>query len=81
MAWYVDASDLTSVKKTKIWWTTVYSPGEDVPVSGIYQCLGCKKEVTSNQGEPFPPQSHHQHSQAQGLIRWKLIVRTNTNGD
>jgi hypothetical protein len=36
--------------------------------------MGCQREVASNEHEPLPPQNHHQHSVAQGSIRWKLIV-------
>lgn len=49
-------------------------PGTAAPRSGIYRCKGCGREVASNQGEPLPPQNHHQHSTAQGRIRWQLIV-------
>jgi hypothetical protein len=42
--------------------------------SGIYKCQGCGREVTSNIGEPLPPQSHHQHGLEQGAIAWRLIV-------
>ena len=61
-------------------WKTTYDPGDEVPVSGIYICVGCNREITSNKDDPFPPQNHHQHSPAQGRIRWKLNVRTNTTG-
>lgn len=49
-------------------------PGEAAPHSGIYRCMGCESEVASNQNQPLPPQNHHQHSQSQGAIRWKLVV-------
>lgn len=81
MSWHVKDSVLVQSDGAKDWWKTIYGPGEDVPVSGIYRCIGCNKEITSNAGDPFPPQDHHQHTQAQGKIRWKLNVRTNTNGD
>ncbi|MBN5031286.1 protein L [Stenotrophomonas maltophilia] len=80
MAWHTSGSVLTAVNPTNTWWNTVYGPGHTVPVSGIYICLGCRREITSNQNDPFPPQSHHQHSTQQGSIRWKLNVRTNTDG-
>jgi hypothetical protein len=53
---------------------TLTGPGSNTPHSGIYRCEGCGKEVAANQGNPMPPQNHHQHSVAQGHIRWKLIV-------
>lgn len=49
-------------------------PGTPATRSGIYRCEGCRKEVASNQGEPLPPQNHHQHVPSQGTIRWRLIV-------
>lgn len=81
MAWYKDSSKLILVNGTGAHWTTIYGPADKVPVSGIYVCTGCKKEITSNEGDPFPPQNHHQHGSVQGAVRWKLIVRTNTNGE
>jgi hypothetical protein len=81
MAWYQDLSNLTKVSTTWAFWTSTYKPGDQVPVSGIYKCVNCKREITSNQGDPFPSQNHHQHPGGLGDIRWKLIVRTNTDGD
>lgn len=52
-----------------------YSPGDDVPHSGIYKCKVCGNEAACNEGDPFPPQNHHQHPSSQ-QIRWKLIVTT-----
>lgn len=79
MAWYVDGDDLTFSAGTADHWKQVYSPGDEVPVSGIYKCINCKKEVTSNKGDPLPSQNHSQHSSSKP-IEWKLIVRTNTEG-
>lgn len=81
MAWYKEGKNLIQSTSAHSHWTNDYGPGNEVLVSGIYKCVGCKKEITSNKGDPFPPQNHHQHSAAQGPIRWKLIVRTNTDGD
>jgi len=44
---------------------TEYKPGE---------CTGCGKEVTIACGKTIPPQNHHQHTPAQGNIRWQLFV-------
>lgn len=71
---------LQNVSGDKERWTSRYSPGDKVPVSGIYRCTICGKEITSNESDPFPPQNHHQHKQNQD-IKWQLIVRTDTNGD
>jgi hypothetical protein len=80
MSWYIDSSRLTKSDGKGEWWTTTYDPGDNVPVSGIYRCVGCHREITSNAHDPFPAQNHHQHSQEQGRIRWRLNVRTNTEG-
>ena len=80
MSWYIDGSSLVKTDGSKEWWKTAYKPSDKVPVSGIYRCVGCGREITSNDGDPFPPQNHHQHTTAQGAIRWKLNVRTNTSG-
>lgn len=52
----------------------LHRPGDDAPRSGIYRCEGCRKEVASNQGEPLPPQNHHQHDESLGDILWRLVV-------
>lgn len=51
-----------------------YPPGAKTPWSGIYRCEGCAKEAVSTDTHPLPPQNHHQHTVAQGKIRWRLIV-------
>lgn len=54
-----------------------YGPGDTCPFSGIYRCMGCGREVASNEGQPLPPQNHHQHSPNQGKIRWKMVTYAN----
>ena len=49
-------------------------PGTATPFSGIYRCMGCRKEIASNEGNPLPPQNHHQHTPSQGSIRWRMVV-------
>lgn len=75
MAAYINDSNIRKVQDNKEWWQNTYGPGEKVPISGIYKCLGCGDEIASNKTDPFPPQNRHQHSQSQGKIEWKLIVR------
>lgn len=53
---------------------SIHKPGDTTPHSGIYRCEGCGHEVASNAGNPLPPQNHHQHTTAQGSIRWRMIV-------
>ncbi|KKY56541.1 protein L [Pseudomonas ficuserectae] len=80
MAIYTNDSVLDRVSGEQEWWTTVYSPSDKVPVSGIYRCIHCKREVTCNAKDDFPPQNHDQHP-AGKPIQWKLNIRTNTTGD
>jgi hypothetical protein len=51
-----------------------HKPGQLAPFSAIYRCMGCQKEVASNQHQPLPPQNDHQHTPQQGAIRWRMIV-------
>lgn len=51
-----------------------FKPGEDGPWSGIYRCSNCGDEVAANAGNPLPPQNHHQHTDRDTPIRWKLLV-------
>ena len=80
MSWFIDTSVVYKGADGNQHWKDVYGPADEVPRSGIYRCLGCKKEVTCNRGDKFPPQNHHQHSPQQGAIKWKLNVLTNTEG-
>lgn len=81
MSWHISTSTLVAGDGAREHWQKTYGPSDTVPVSGIYRCTGCKREITSNAGDPFPAQNKHQHSSSQGAIRWKLNVRTNTDGD
>jgi hypothetical protein len=47
--------------------------------SGIYRCMGCGREVVSEDRKPLPPQNHHQHDTHQGTIRWRMIVYADHN--
>ncbi|MBI6621638.1 protein L [Pseudomonas corrugata] len=59
-------------------WTHVFEIGETVPVSGIYRCINCGDEITSNKGDPFPPQNKAQHPAHTKPIYWQLVVLTQT---
>jgi hypothetical protein len=72
MAIYKYAEYLT--KSEEAVYDNVCKPGTVAPLSGIYRCMGCHREVASNQIQPLPPQNHHQHTEGQGDIRWRLIV-------
>ncbi len=52
----------------------VHNPGVTTPHSGVYRCMGCNHEIVSEANKPLPPQNHHQHTQAQGAIRWRMAV-------
>ncbi|MDP9582526.1 UNVERIFIED_ORG: hypothetical protein J2791_001808 [Burkholderia contaminans] len=54
----------------------IHDPGVAAPHSGIYRCEGCGENAVSTYGHPLPPQNHHQHTVAQGRIRWRLIAAT-----
>lgn len=51
-----------------------YPPGTPAPMTGIYRCMGCRREIIAEQPQELPPASHHCHSVMQGTIRWRLIV-------
>jgi len=36
-----------------------YHPGEEVPISGIYNCENCGNQVACSKGDNFPPCSKH----------------------
>jgi hypothetical protein len=72
MALYKHGSYLTA--STDGEFDRLHSPGSTTPHSGIYRCEGCAKEISANQGNPLPPQNHHQHTSGQGTIRWRMIV-------
>lgn len=72
MTYYKYEEDIT--KSTSAVFDEIHKPGEITPHSGIYKCEGCGDRIASNVGNPLPPQNHHQHSAAQGSIRWRMIV-------
>ncbi len=51
-----------------------HEPGVAAPNAGIYRCMGCGREIGIASGHILPPQNHHAHTNAQGTIRWRLIV-------
>ena len=52
----------------------IHEPGTVAPYSGVYRCAGCGHEIADVRGRQLPPQSHHQHTYAQGRIQWQLVV-------
>jgi hypothetical protein len=72
MAMYKNASYLTQVQDAVF--DEDHKPGAVPPRSGIYRCTGCGREVVAEESRELPPQNHHQHTTAQGSIRWRLIV-------
>jgi len=72
MAIYNHSSYLTQIDDKAF--TVDHSPGQEPPYSGIYRCMGCGREIVAEESRTFPPQNHHQHTSAQGSIRWRLIV-------
>lgn len=78
MAWYIDKTNVKLAAGKEPTWTTDYDPRDTVPKSGIYKCRSCMREVTCNKGDPFPPPSHHSHPPA--VVKWRILVWTNTKG-
>lgn len=78
MAWYRDEERVQKAAD-KPHWHAEHKPGDTVGMSGIYRCTGCDKERACNEGDPFPPQNHHQHSAGRPPIRWQLLVRAETD--
>lgn len=80
MAYYVGNTQKYLEKTTEpegSVWRYLYHPGTECPASGIYRCAGCGDEVTSNKGDPLPPQNHRQHATGDKIL-WQLIVQTKT---
>jgi len=80
MARYVSTAHLNKGNPDFDWWKVTYGPGDRAPVSGIYRCEGCTREISHNEGVSLPAQNHEQHDPSQGPIKWKLIVRADTGG-
>lgn len=72
MAWYKYSQVFTANPNSEF--DILYEPGATVAWSGIYRCEGCEREIVHTHLHPLPPQNHHQHTHAQGRIRWRLIV-------
>ncbi|QEC56700.1 protein L [Flavisolibacter ginsenosidimutans] len=74
MAYYKNSAYLTLNNHSAF--DLTHHPGAKTSNSGIYRCDGCGHEIVSVSPHPLPPQNHHQHTQAQGHIRWRLVVAT-----
>ncbi|NHN88047.1 protein L [Acetobacter sp. LMG 1627] len=72
MALYKYPSLITSTNDSVF--DSIHTPGSPASHAGIYRCEGCGREMAIAQGHSLPPQNHHEHTQNQGLIRWRLIV-------
>lgn len=72
MAWYKYSTYLQSNQHQEF--DNSHSPGAQAPNPGIYRCTGCGHEIGIAKGHTLPPQTHHQHTQSQGAIRWQLTV-------
>lgn len=80
MAYYVNSTEKYLEKTTEpegSVWRKLFHPGTACPDSGIYRCFNCGDEVTSNKGDPLPPQNHRQHNSTEKIM-WELIVKTKT---
>lgn len=74
MAFYKYGNYLTQEQGPEF--DTVHTPNTVTPYSGIYRCEGCGRSATFVMGNNIPPQNHHQHTAAQGAVRWRLIVKS-----
>jgi hypothetical protein len=74
MAFYKYAQYLTQDNSADF--DVIHSPNNPTPFSGIYRCEGCGTTATFVRNKNIPPQNHHQHTAAQGAIRWRLIVKS-----
>ena len=72
MALYKRSSDVGSSSSDAF--DKEFKPGATPDHSGIYRCKGCGREVVGEEARTLPPQNHHQHSQAQGPVIWRLAV-------
>ncbi len=52
----------------------MHGAGATAPLSGIYRCMGCGREVVSEAGKMLPLRDHHEHAPQQGNIVWRLVV-------
>jgi hypothetical protein len=57
----------------------VLPAGLHIPSAGIYRCVGCGNEVALEANNVLPDRQHHPHAPAQGVVRWQLIVATQTD--
>ena len=78
MSYTTAKSKLNSGNTSNPHWTTQYGPADIVPVSGIYYCTNCRREVTCNKDDRFPPQNKAQHP-CDKEIQWQLNVMTDTS--
>jgi hypothetical protein len=52
-----------------------YKPGDPAPFSGIYRCIYCGLEATSEVGNQLPTQHDQVHNNTWLPIQWRLIVK------
>lgn len=74
MAFYKYLQYLTQAQGPEF--DALHTPNTPTPYSGIYRCEGCGQSATFVTPHNIPPQNHHQHTPAQGTIRWRLIVKS-----
>jgi hypothetical protein len=72
MAFYKYRGFLTESEDAKF--EDLRLPGSLAPVTGVYRCETCGREVVSEEHRRLPSSGHHLHSPGQLGIRWRLIV-------
>lgn len=77
MALYKYSNYLKPSKNTSF--DQVLPAGLHIPSAGIYRCVGCGNEIAQEGNTVLPDRQHHPHNPAQGLVRWQLVLATETN--
>jgi hypothetical protein len=72
MALYKDQSDVARSDDEAF--DNTYEPPATAPHSGIYKCVGCGREITAISRNPLPTEDHHEHTNGQGSVRWRMVV-------
>lgn len=79
MSSYTNDSVLAKVMATNVWWSTVYNPGDNVPVSGIYRCLGVQARDHVERWQPILAPEPVQLPPDDALSWLMLMVATHTH--
>lgn len=79
MAAITSESVINAVQPLQAHWTQHYEPGEQAPVTGIYRCVGCTREIAANAGDVFPSHDQNALCGAKTQDLWQLNVRAQSS--